>query len=124
MPYNIVKDNQKIITITYQGTVNLVQRMEAVDDACRLIGDTEKAILLIDVRDIEMDMNMDEQERFGKYLPSQSKLKTAKVAVLHPKQRNPNEIINSYAYMDGYCVVSFSDYFEARQWLLGALNLN
>jgi len=110
-----------IIVVNYQGTVNLAERMAAVEDACVQIDDVKKAILLIDVRGIKVDMTIEEQKKFGQYLPSRAELKHAKVAVLHQDSHNPNDVINGYAYLDGYHLVAFENINDARLWLLGAI---
>jgi len=75
VPYQVIKDSEGIIVVNYQGTVNLAERMAVVEDACVQIDDVKKAILLIDVRGIKVDMTIEEQKKFGQYLPSRAELK-------------------------------------------------
>ena len=49
-------------------------------------------------------------------------LKNAKVAVLHPRDHNPNMNIDTFAYVNGYCTVNFISTTEAISWLTGGLN--
>jgi len=41
--------------------------------------------------------------------------------VLHKPGHNPNQVINTYAYMEGYHVVEFDDLNQARLWLKGEI---
>ncbi|MBY4677300.1 hypothetical protein [Marinobacterium arenosum] len=121
MPYQIEQDHDRIITVTYQGQVDLAERMAAVEDACRYIDDIDRVLLLIDVREVIVKMSLEQQKTFGTYLANRQELSRAKVAVLHPAGRNPNQVIDGYAYINGYHLVEFSDTREARAWLLGQL---
>lgn len=121
MPYFIHKDDPSIITVRYDGNVDIKERMNAVDNVCDLVRSQDTVNLLIDVRNITMNMSRDEQIYLGKYLADKKELSTAKVAVVHIPTNNPNQLINAVAYTEGYEVVDFDNVNQASQWLNGNL---
>ena len=121
MPYSVVKDGEDIILVTYKDEVDLAERFSAVNDACKYICDIASVRLLIDVREVVVNMTLEEQKAFGTYLANKPEFSEAKVAVLHKRDNNPNQAIDTYAYMQGYHLVEFTDYGEARLWLIGAI---
>ena len=121
MTYSIQKDDSNIITVTYTGSVNLSERKTAVDETCKLITPSVPVKLLIDVRNINNNMSLDEQEYFATYLASKKELVNAKVATLHNPLNEQNKIINAFAYLEGYQVVDFYRIHEAISWLKGDL---
>jgi hypothetical protein len=121
MPYFIHKNVPNIITVKFDGEVNLEERKKAVDEVCDLVNLDEPVNLLIDVRTIIMKMSKDEQIYFGKYLASKNELAKAKVAVVHVPANNPNQLINTVAYMEGYQVVDFDSEYYANEWLNGKI---
>jgi len=62
-----------------------------------------------------------EQEYFGKYLAGKDKLSKAKVAVVHNPQNDPNMVINTITYIEGYQMVGFDKPNDANAWLIGDL---
>jgi len=121
MTYIIQKNGSNITTVIYSGGVDLNERKMAVEEVCESINPDEPVRLLIDVRNISMNMSEDEQEYFGKYLAAKDKLSKAKVAVVHNPQNNPNMVINTFAYIEGYQVVGFDKANDATAWLIGYL---
>ncbi|OMH25801.1 hypothetical protein [Motiliproteus sp. MSK22-1] len=121
MAYSVVKDGEGIISVTYKDKVDLAERYSAVSDACKHIDDIAAVRLLIDVREVVVNMTLNEQKTFGNFLANKYELSEAKVAVLHKSDNNPNQAIDTYAYMQGYHLVEFTDPGEARLWLKGAI---
>jgi len=119
MPYSIEKDSENIVTVTFIDSVDLTERKAAVNDSFNYIDSSHRALLLIDVRDVVVNMSHDEQKEFGTFLAHQPELSNAKVGVLHKPGHNPNQVINTYAYMEGYHVVGFDELNHARLWLKG-----
>jgi len=66
-------------------------------------------------------MSLEEQEQFGRFVASRKELESARVAVLHKSGYNPNVIIDTFAYLNGYDLVAFHDDCEARDWLKGEI---
>ena len=120
MPYSIQIDDSGITTVVYSGSVGLGERKNAVDEVCGMVEPSMPVRLLIDVRNIVMSMSTDEQVTFGKYVASREQFSDAKVAVVHEAGNNPNIMITTTAYLEGYHVVEFDDLNEARLWLSGA----
>ena len=121
MAYKIHKNDTGIIEAIYSGGVDLNERKMAVDEVCELVNYPDPVRLLIDVRNITMEMSLKEQKYFGKYLAGREELVNAKVAVLHNPRSNPNVFINAYAYIEGYQVVDFDDQNNAISWLTGEM---
>lgn len=118
MPYFIQADSSwGLITVSYKEKVDLAQRISATKDVCRLIENWNSVRILVDVRAIQMEMTLEEQEQFGRYIATRDELEKAKVAVLHKSDYNPNVIIDTFAYLNGYNVVAFTDDSEAQDWL-------
>lgn len=121
MAHTVTHDVSNIIRVTFNGTVDLHERMLAVDEVCELVNSPHNVRLLIDVRNIKMDMSLDDQQYFGRFLASKQALANAKVALLHKPRDNPNIVINAVAYAEGYHVVEFDQLNEAHMWLKGDL---
>ena len=120
MPYSIQIDDSGITTVVYSGRVGLGERKNAVDEVCGMVEPSVPVRLLIDVRKIIMNMSTDEQVTFGKYVASREQFSDARVAVVHKASNNPNIMITTTAYLEGYHVVDFDNLDEARTWLSGA----
>ena len=119
MPYFINKDSTSVITVIYQGQVDLDERKKAVDEICKLVNPGEPVKLLVDVRKIVMIMSKDEQRYFAKYLADKKELSDARVAVVHVPENNPNLLISAVAYSEGYKIVDFDNLNYANEWLIG-----
>jgi len=119
MPYIIESEpRSNIVTVTYSGSVSLDLRLQAVEDVCSNYSDLKPLKILVDVRDLVMDMLFGEQEAFGEYLANHYDLHNARVAVLHKPSFNPNAVIDAKAYSNGYQLAQFSDRRNAENWLL------
>ena len=121
MPYSIQQNDSNITTVIFTGGVGLSERIMAVDEVCGLVESSIPVRLLIDVRNIIMNMSTDEQVYFGKYIASREQLSEAKVAVVNNPGTSPNIIISTTAYLEGYHVVEFDDLNEANLWLLRSI---
>ena len=106
-----------IVNVTYTGTVSLHNRMQAVERVCRNYSHLQPLKILVDVRELVMDLSIEEQQAFGKYLASHPGLTNARVAVLHKSDFNPNVVIDDSAYNDGYMLAQFSSLADAESWL-------
>ena len=101
--------------------MDLDERIRSVNEVCELIKPSDTVRLLIDVRSITMNMSLDDQKYFGRYLAERQELASARIAVLHNPLYNPNIVINTIAYIEGYRVVGFDRLDEALAWLNGEL---
>ena len=110
-----------IVNVTYTGTVNLHNRMQAVERVCRSYSHLRPLKILVDVRELVMDLTIEEQREFGKHLAGHSGLANARVAVLHKPDFNPNVVIDDSAFNDGYNLAQFSSRHEAEMWLSGEI---
>ncbi len=119
MTYKIeYKPASNIVTLSYSGKVDLDMRLQTVEEICSTYSDLKPLRVLIDVRDLVMDMLFGEQEAFGEYLANHYDLRYAKAAVVHKPGFNPNAVINKIAYDNGFQMAEFSSRREAEQWLL------
>ena len=118
MSYVIHKDEALgIVNVTYTGTVSLHNRMQAVERVCRNYSHLKPLKILVDVRELIMDLSIEEQQAFGKHLANHPGLTNAKVAVLHKSDFNPNVVIDNSAFSNGYMLAQFSSLTDAESWL-------
>ena len=111
-------DSLEIVNVVYNGTVDLETRKQAVERVCSGYGDLQPLKILVDVRELIMDLTFDEQQAFGEYLANHPGLTDARVAVLHRPEFNPNVVIDSSAYNNGYLLAQFSSRRDAEMWLM------
>lgn len=122
MSYVIHMDESlNIVNVTYTGTVSLHSRMQAVERVCRNYSDSRPLKILVDVRELVMDLSIEEQQEFGKHLAKHPGLTNARVAVLHKPDFNPNVVIDASAFNDGYILAQFSSLTDAELWLSGEI---
>lgn len=107
----------EIVHVTYSGIVSLNERVKAVESVCNLYSHINPLKILVNVRDLDMQLSMDEQAAFGKYLASHALLSNARVAVLHNRQNNPNILIDVTAFNNGYKLAQFNNNKDAEGWL-------
>ena len=118
MSYVIHMDESlNIVNVTYTGTVSLHDRMQAVERVCRNYSHLQPLKILVDVRELVMDLSIEEQQAFGKHLANHPGLTNARVAVLHKSDFNPNVVIDDSACDDGYMLAQFSSRTDAELWL-------
>ena len=121
MSYKIEFDEEsKIVTVKYTGSVSLDSRLSAVNDVCISYSHLNPLRILIDVIDLDMQLSYEEQTYFGTQLAANKDLENAKVAVLHEKNNNPNLIVDTTAFINGYQLVQFDIKKEALSWLASA----
>ena len=113
---NFDKVNE-IVHVVYSGIVGLNERMQAVQDVCDSYWSFKPLKILVNVRNLEMHLSFDEQQSFSRYLASHEGLTNARVAVLHQAGHNPNMIVDSTAFVNGYLLAQFNDTKEAESWL-------
>lgn len=113
-------DTAEVINITYVGEVSLEERVQAVKEVAQKYEKFMPLKIIIDVRDLEMHLSLDDQKYFGQYLASHESLQGAKVAVLHPSKNNPNLVIDVHAFTNGYRLAEFKKLQDAKSWLLEA----
>ena len=112
-------DSLNIVNVTYTGTVSLHDRMQAVERVCRNYSHLQPLKILVDVRELVMDLSSEKQQVFGKHLANHPGLTYARVAVLHKPDFNPNAVIDDSAHNDGYMLAQFSSRTDAELWLTG-----
>jgi hypothetical protein len=121
MTYSIELDEEsKILTLKYTGSVSLESRLSAINDICTSYSHLNPLRILVDVIDLNMQLSYEEQTYFGKYLAANKYLVNAKAAVFHEKNNNPNLIIDTTAFINGYHLVQFDNKKEAQSWLAKA----
>jgi hypothetical protein len=108
---------QEIVNVIYSGKVSLDMRLQAVDQVCCNYSHLMPLRILVDVRELVMDLSFDEQQAFGKQLANNPALTNARVAVLHKPDFNPNAIIDDSAFNNGYMLAQFISPDDAELWL-------
>lgn len=122
MAYTIeLNEALDIVNVVYSGTVNLDMRMQAVEQVCSNYSHSKPLKILVDVRELIMDLAFEEQQAFGKHLANHPGLTNARVAVLHKPDFNPNVVIDDSAYNNGYILAQFSSHTDAELWLTGKI---
>jgi len=111
----------EIVNVIYSGKVSLEMRLQAVEQVCGNYGHLKPLKILVDVRELVMDLSFDEQQAFGKQLANNPGLTNARVAVLHKPDFNPNAIIDDSAFNNGYMLAQFSSPDDAELWLLNKI---
>jgi hypothetical protein len=106
-----------VIHVIYNGRVCLSDRVRAVMDVCNSYSHLKPLKMLINVREMEMDLTHGEQISFGEYLASIPVFLGARVAVLHKSNNNPNFLIDATAFANGYTLAQFHITREALDWL-------
>ena len=109
--------SNEIVHVIYSGIVSLNKRMQAVQEVCDSFCKFMPLKILVDVRHLEMHLSFEEQESFGRYLAGHEGLANARVAVLHEADHNPNWIVDTIAFSNGYLLSQFDDRKEAESWL-------
>jgi len=119
MSYSInLNKSLEIVNVIYSGTVSLEMRKQAVEQVCSNYSHLNPLKILVDVRDLVMDLSFEDQQAFGEHLANHPGLTHARVAVLHKHDFNPNVIIDNSAYNEGYILSQFSSQNEAELWLI------
>ena len=110
-------ESMDIIQVIYSGSVCLGERKQAVNDVCTTYSSQKPLKILVNVRDLKMDLSFQEQHDFGDYLAFHPDLARAKVAVVHKTDYNPNLLIDTCAFNNGYRLAEFNQVREATVWL-------
>ena len=122
MSYRIkFNESLETVNVIYSGTVSLEMRKQAVEQVCNNYSHLKPLKLLVDVRDLVMDLSFEDQQMFGEHLANHPGLTHARVAVLHKHDFNPNVIIDDSAYNQGYILAQFSSQSDAELWLIQSI---
>ena len=122
MSYHInFNESLETVNVIYSGTVSIEMRKQAVEQVCSKYSHLKPLKILVDVRDLVMDLSFNDQQAFGEYLANHPELTHARVAVLHKHDFNPNLVIDDSAYNNGYTLAQFSSHTDAELWLIQAL---
>lgn len=107
----------EIVHVIYSGVVSLNERIQAVEDVCRSYSHLRPLKILVNVRELDMDLSIREQQKLGQFLATHPGLSNARVAVLHKKSHNPNLCVDISAFNFGYVLAQFINTKQAEQWL-------
>ena len=119
MTYEIKLDElTEIVSVIYSGTASLEMRIRAVEEVCSHFHHLMPLKILVDVRELIMDLYFSEQAAFGEYLANHYGLTDARVDVLHKPDFNPNLVIDVTAFNNGYRLAQFSSRADVELWLL------
>lgn len=119
MSYSInFNKSLEIVSVIYSGTVSLEMRKQVVEQVCSNYSHLKPLKILVNVRDLVMDLSFEDQQAFGEYLANHPGLTHARVAVLHKHEFNPNVVIDDSAYNNGYILAQFSSQTDAELWLI------
>ena len=107
----------EVVHVAYSGIVSLNKRMQAVQEVCDSYRNFMPLKILVNVCDLEMHLSFDEQMSFGRYLASHEGLTNARVAVLYQEGHNPNLVVDTSAFLNGYLLAQFDNMRTAELWL-------
>ena len=107
----------EIVHVIYSGVVSFDQRVQAVEDVCHTYAHIRPLKILVNVRKLEMDLSIQEQQKLGQFLATHQGLSNARVAVLHKQSHNPNLFVDISAFNLGYVLAEFINAKEAETWL-------
>ena len=118
MTYKVDHDEAfKIVHVIYSGIVKLDERMQAVEDVCRSYSHLKPLKIMVNVRELEMNLSIKDQKALGRFLATHPELSNARVAVLHKKSHNPNLFVDASAFNLGYTLAEFINTKDAEAWL-------
>lgn len=118
MTYSVSLDEAlEVVRVSYSGIVTLNERMQAVENVCRPYSHLKPLKILVNVRELEMHLSIQDQKTFGRFLATHLELKNARVAVLHKNSHNPNLCVDASAYNLGYTRAEFINTKDAEEWL-------
>lgn len=107
----------EIVNVAYIGTVSLEERKRAVKEVCDAYSQLSPLKILVDVIGLDMNLSVTEQMEFGEYLAVHEGLRNARVGVLHKPEHNPNVLIDTCAFNNGYLLAEFNARKNAEAWL-------
>jgi len=121
MSAELVFDEENgIVNIVYIGTVTLEERKKLADKTSLLYSRLRPLLILVDVRELVMDLTLGEQKAIAKYMASDLKMGHARVAVLHSEGHNPSFLIDAHVVNSGTKLrAQFDNRVEACEWLKG-----
>jgi hypothetical protein len=106
-----------IIKVTYRGSLDMDTRKHVVDQLDERFALPNPLKILLDVNQLEMDWSIAQQAEFAQYVASHERLSSAKVAVVHKPEHNPNWFIDTCAFNRGCLVAQFTREKHAEEWL-------
>ena len=110
----------RIVTAVFFDRVELSDKLASARQVAEKYGHLHPLMVLVDVRNADIVMTMDERRLFGVYVAHLQGLSHGKFAVLHAPDHNANVVINSTAQAEGMRVVEFVTEQAAVEWLMVA----
>ncbi|MFC6634689.1 hypothetical protein [Microbulbifer taiwanensis] len=110
-----------IVRVLHYGPMSLVERMAAASMLAESYRHRSPLRILVDHR-FAQSISPEEQRQFGRFLAEHPVLGAARIAVLHPCDRYPSQMVASEARSRGHDMRQFFVEAEAEAWLLQAKN--
>ena len=107
----------RVVTAVFFDRVELSDKMASARQVAEKYGHLHPLMLLVDVRNAEIALSMEERRFFGTFAAHLQGLSHGKVAVLHAPDHNANVVIDSTAQAEGMHIVEFVSEHAALEWL-------
>lgn len=107
----------RVVTAVFFDRVELADKMASARQVAEKYGHLHPLMLLVDVRNAEIALSMEERRFFGTFAARLQGLSHGKVAVLHAPDHNANVVIDSTAQAEGMHIVEFVSEHAALEWL-------
>lgn len=107
----------RIVSAIFFDRVVLADKIASARQVAEKYGHLHPLSLLVDVRNADIDMTIEERQQFGAFAAHLPGLSHARIAVLHASDRNANVVINSTAQSEGMHIVEFICEQTALNWL-------
>lgn len=108
------------LLVRYDKSTSLSDREELLERIVQVLRDIPELKILIDVRDAENALSLEEELSYGKLLATKSEyfVKSKTAILVHGK--NPHFVMQAGAYANGFRnMVEFESRSEALDWLNG-----
>ncbi|MFD1215114.1 hypothetical protein [Microbulbifer celer] len=107
----------RIVRATFFGQVELEDKLNAAQQVAEKYGHLQPLPLLVDVREAEILLTLEERKAFGQFAARLPGLRHARTAVLHAPEINANVVINDWARNEGMLLGEFITEHMALSWL-------
>ncbi|QKX17437.1 hypothetical protein [Microbulbifer sp. YPW1] len=117
-----IRFNSAVRTVSaiFFDRVELADKIASARQVAEKYGHLNPLSILVDVRNADIDMTIEERRQFGAFAAHLPGLSHARIAVLHAADRNANVVINSTAQSEGMHIVEFVSEQAALNWLRSA----
>jgi len=107
----------RVVRAKFFGPVTLEDKLASARQVAEKYGHLHPLMLIVDVRDADILLSMEERKQFGQYAAHLQGLSHARTAVLHAPHVNANVVIDHWAQSEGMQLAEFVTEPAALSWL-------